>query len=165
MADVASQQPSSRRPQTHATVAGIMRPPLTTVEPNDHVAAAAYLMKHAGATALVIVDAPTGKPVGIITETDITHAVADGKDLNEVRIHDLMTAGPVVIDAMTSIRAAAQTSSRSQLDRLLPDGALALRNGHRLAAVARRGVLAHVIRPRLANRSRQVRTVRSDRPV
>jgi len=44
-------------------------------------------------------------------------------------------------------------SSRSQLDRLLPDGAPALRNGHRLAAVARRGVLAHVIRPRLANRA------------
>jgi len=34
-----------------------MRPKATTVEPRDHVAAAAYLMKHAGATALVIVDA------------------------------------------------------------------------------------------------------------
>jgi len=51
MTDVVSQQPSSRRSQTAATVAGIMRPPLTTVEPNDHVAAAAYLMKHAGASA------------------------------------------------------------------------------------------------------------------
>jgi CBS domain-containing protein len=118
MTDVASQQPSSWRSQTAATVAGIMRPSLTTVEPNDHVAAAAYLMKHAGATALVIVDAQTGQPVGIITETDITHAVADGKDLNEVRIHDLMTAGPVVIDATTSIRAAAQTMTEARLRHL-----------------------------------------------
>jgi len=31
-----------------ATVADIMRPPLTTVSQHDHVAAAAYLMKHAG---------------------------------------------------------------------------------------------------------------------
>ncbi len=118
MTDVVSQQPSSRRSQTAATVAGIMRPPLTTVEPNDHVAAAAYLMKHAGATALVIVDAQTGQPAGIITETDITHAVADGKDLNEVRIHDLMTGGPVVIDAMTSIRAAAQTMTEARFRHL-----------------------------------------------
>ncbi len=118
MTDVASQQPSSRRPQTHATVADIMRAPLTTVQPDDHVAAAAYLMKHAGATALVIVDAQTGKPVGIITETDITHAVADGKDLNEVRIHDLTIAGPVVIDATTSIRAAAQTMTEARFRHL-----------------------------------------------
>jgi CBS domain-containing protein len=73
------------------------------------VAAAAYLMEHAGATALVIVDPRTGRPAGIITETDITHAVADGKNLNDVRIHDLMTAGPVVIDKTTTILAAART--------------------------------------------------------
>ena len=108
MTDVVSQQPSSRRSQTAATVAGIMRPPLTTVEPNDHVAAAAYLMKHAGATALVIVDAQTGQPAGIITETDITHAVADGKNLDEARIHDLMTTRLVVIDPATSIPDAAR---------------------------------------------------------
>jgi hypothetical protein len=38
-----------------------MRPPLTTVEQNDHVAAAAYLMKRAGATALIVAQA--GEPV------------------------------------------------------------------------------------------------------
>jgi CBS domain-containing protein len=30
------------------------------------------------------------RPVGIITATTIAEAVADGKDLNEVRIYDLM---------------------------------------------------------------------------
>jgi hypothetical protein len=34
-----------------ATVTGVMQPPVTTVEQNDHVAAAAYLMKRANATA------------------------------------------------------------------------------------------------------------------
>ena len=64
-----------------ATAADIMRPPLTTVEQADHVAAAAYLMKHAGTTALMVLDART-EPAGIITEADIAHAVADGKDVN-----------------------------------------------------------------------------------
>ena len=45
-----------------ATAADIMRPPLTTVEQSDHIAAAAYLMKHAGTTALMVLDARTGHP-------------------------------------------------------------------------------------------------------
>jgi CBS domain-containing protein len=69
-----------------------MRPALSTVEPDDHVAAAAYLMKHAGVTALVVVDDEQAKrPIGLITEADIVHAVADGKDVNDVRIRDVMT--------------------------------------------------------------------------
>jgi hypothetical protein len=45
-----------------ATVAEIMRPPLTTVNQHDHVAAAAYLMKHAGTTALIVVDGRAVSP-------------------------------------------------------------------------------------------------------
>lgn len=86
-----------------------MRPPLSTVEPNDHVAAAAYLMKHEDASALVILDPRTGAPAGIVTATDIAHAVADGRNLNDTRIHELMTARPVVIDEATSITEAART--------------------------------------------------------
>jgi CBS domain-containing protein len=91
-----------------ATAGDIMRPPLTTVEQNDHLAAAAYLMKHAGATAVTVLDARTGEPVGIITEADIAHAVADGRDVNVTRIHALMTTRPTVINATTSVRDAAR---------------------------------------------------------
>jgi hypothetical protein len=63
-----------------ATVTDVMRPPLTTVTQHDHVAAAAYLMKHGGTTALIVTDAQTGQPAGIITEADITDAIADGND-------------------------------------------------------------------------------------
>jgi CBS domain-containing protein len=62
-----------------------------TVDRNDHAAAAAYLMKHAAATVLMVVDTQTDQPVGIITEADIAHAVADEKDVNRVRINNLMT--------------------------------------------------------------------------
>ena len=63
-----SEQTSAAAP---ATAADIMRPPLTTVEQADHIAAAAYLMKRAGTTALMVLDAQTGQPIGIITEADI----------------------------------------------------------------------------------------------
>jgi CBS domain-containing protein len=79
-----------------ATVAEIMQPPLTTVKHHDHVAAAAYLMKHAGTTALMVVDAQTGQPAGIITEADVAHAIADGKDVNEVWVDTVMTTRPAV---------------------------------------------------------------------
>jgi CBS domain-containing protein len=80
-----------------------MQPPLTTVNQHDHVAAAAYLMKHAGTTSLMVMDAQNGQPAGIITEADITHAIADGKDVNDTWIDAVMTTRPVVITT-TSIR-------------------------------------------------------------
>jgi len=106
MTEAAAPQPS--QPPAPATVADVMHPPVTTVEQGDHVAAAAYLMKHAGATALMVVDPKDQQPRGIITEADIARVVADGKNVNDVRIHDLMTSEPTVIQATTSIRKAAR---------------------------------------------------------
>ncbi len=91
-----------------ATVADIMQPPVRTVVQNDHVAAAAYLMKRADATALIVTQAQTGQPIGIITDADVSHAVADGKNPNDVRIYQLMTANPTVVNTTTSIRDAAK---------------------------------------------------------
>jgi hypothetical protein len=52
MTEASVQKPSVHRPRhAPATAADVMRPALTTIEPRDHVAAAAYLMKHAGVTA------------------------------------------------------------------------------------------------------------------
>jgi CBS domain-containing protein len=101
-----SQQTLARSRPARSAVADIMRPPPTTVERYDHVAAAAYLMRHAGATALMVLDAAVGQLVGIITEADVSRAVADGNDVNEVRVHDVMTTRPVITPA-TSIRDAA----------------------------------------------------------
>jgi CBS domain-containing protein len=116
MADPPAQQSSF--PSAPATVADIMRPPLTTAQQNDHAAAAAYLMKHARATALMVLDTQTDQPVGIITEADIAHAVADGKDVNDVRIRDLMTKDLTVINATASIRAAARLMTRGHFRHL-----------------------------------------------
>ena len=102
---------SAEQPRPAARTAGdVMEPALSTVKPDDHLAAAAYLMKHAHATALVIVDDEESKrPLGLITEADIVRAVADGKDVNEIRIRDLMTTSPTVITASMSVRDAAES--------------------------------------------------------
>jgi len=111
MTEASNQEPSVHRPpQAPATAADVMRAAPATIESRGHVAAAAYLMKHAGMTALVVVDDDQAKqPVGIITEADIVQAVADGKDVNNVRIRALITAHPTVINAATSIRDAARS--------------------------------------------------------
>jgi CBS domain-containing protein len=103
MTGVPVQKPAFPSWAAAATVADIMRPPLTTVSQHDHVAAAAYLMKHAGTTALMVMDAQTGQPAGIITQADLAHAIADGKDVNDVRVYAVMTTRPAVT-ATTSIR-------------------------------------------------------------
>jgi CBS domain-containing protein len=116
MTEAAAPQPSG--PPAPATVADVMHPPVTTVEQGDHVAAAAYLMKHAGATALMVVDPQTSQPRGIITEADIARVVADGKNVNDVRIHDLMTSEPTVIEATTSIPNAARVMTKGHFRHL-----------------------------------------------
>ena len=106
MNEARAQQPSLTPP----TAGDVMRPALSTVEPEDHAAAAAYLMRHAHATALVVVDDERAKrPLGLITEADIVRAVADKKNLEQVRIRDLMTTNPTVITADTSVRQAAES--------------------------------------------------------
>jgi len=104
MADAPVQHPAP----PPATVADVMQPPVTTVEQNDHVAAAAYVMKRANATALIVTQAQTGQPVGIITDADVSRAVANGKNPNDVRIYELMTANPTVVSTTASIRDAAE---------------------------------------------------------
>ena len=63
----------------------------TTVGQYDHVAAARYLMRRAGTTALTVLDGQqSNEPIGCVTETDVAAALTQGKDLNETRIRDLI---------------------------------------------------------------------------
>ena len=64
-------------------------------------------MKHAGTTALMVVNAQTGQPAGIITEADVARAIADGKDVNDVWVDAVMTTRPALITT-TSIHHAAK---------------------------------------------------------
>jgi predicted transcriptional regulator len=107
MTQAPAQKPPFHPQAAAATVADVMRPPLTTVGQDDHLAAAAYLMKHAGTTPLMVMDAQTGQPAGIITGADIADAIADGKDVNDLWADAVMPTRPAVT-ATTSIRDAAE---------------------------------------------------------
>ena len=117
MTGVSTQKSSFPSRAAAATVADLMRPPLATVNQHDHVAAAAYLMKHTGTTALTVVDAQTGQPAGIITEADVAHAIADGKDVNDVWVDAVMTTRPALITT-TSICDAAKIMTARHLRHL-----------------------------------------------
>ena len=116
MTGAPAHKPSSHPRAAAATVTDVMRPPLTTAGQYDHVAAAAYLMKHAGTTALMVVNARTGQ-AGIITQADIARAIADGKDLNDVRVYAVMITRPAVTTT-TSIRDAAKIMTARHLRHL-----------------------------------------------
>src|SRR6185312_15946232 len=74
---------------SQATVGALMRPATTTVEPDAHVASAAWLMKRAHDSALVVTSDDGRVPIAVITDADVSQAVADGRDLNDTRINQL----------------------------------------------------------------------------
>ena len=108
-------------------VRDLMRPPVVSVERDAHLAAAAYLMKKAGDSALVVVeDEADLRPVAVITDTDIATAVADGKDPNDVRISDLPALRPITVPPDETAAAAANLMVASRIRHLpvVDDGRL-----------------------------------------
>ncbi|TQN43296.1 CBS domain-containing protein [Blastococcus colisei] len=100
---------SSAATTGHPTVREVMRPPVTTVERDAHVAAAAYLMKKSHDNALVVVtDGATRTPVTLICDSDITQAVADGRNLEDARINQLRLPPMVLLTPDTPVSEAAE---------------------------------------------------------
>jgi CBS domain-containing protein len=89
------------------TVAQVMRPP-TTIERDAHLAAAAYLIEHAHDPALVVVTDDTHEPVAMITDAEITRAVAHGRSLENTRVGNVVTAEPVTVQADVAAEDAAR---------------------------------------------------------
>ena len=113
--------------QRPTRVRDLMRPPVVSVERDAHLAAAAYLMKKAGDSALVVVeDEADLRPVAVITDTDIAAAVADGKDPNDVRISDLPARRPITVPPDETAVAAANLMVASRIRHLpvVDDGRL-----------------------------------------
>ena len=89
-------------------VGAYMRSATTTIEPDSHVASAAFLMKRAHDSALVVTSGDGRLPIAVITDADVSQAVADGRDLNDTRINELHLGRPAVVHPGTSVAEAAE---------------------------------------------------------
>jgi CBS domain-containing protein len=98
--------PGGAAPERQA-VAQVMRP-ATTIEPDAHLAAAAYLIEHSHDPALVVAADDTHEPVAMITDAEITRAVAHGRSLEDTRVTDVATAKPVTVQADVAAEDAAR---------------------------------------------------------
>ena len=106
-------------PDSEPTVRALMRDITTTVEPDSHVASAAYLMKRTHDSALVVTaDLDGHLPIAVITDADVSQAVADGRDLNEIRINQLRLGPPVVVHPGTSVAEAAERMLEESMQHL-----------------------------------------------
>ena len=89
-------------------VGTFMRSATTTIESDAHVASAAFLMKRAHDSALVVTSGDGRLPIAVITDADVSQAVADGRDLNDTRINQLHLGRPAVVSPETSVSEAAE---------------------------------------------------------
>ena len=95
-------------PDSQATVGALKRPATTTVEPDAHVASAAWLMKKAHDSVLVVTSDDGRVPIALITDADVSQAVADGRDLNDTRINELHLNRPAAVHPGTTVAEAAE---------------------------------------------------------
>ena len=115
------------RLETLMKISGIYRPEVVTAELAENVSKAAKRMRLHEVSALPVVD--HDRVVGILTERDITRAVAEEMDPRTARVADLMTQHPLVATPDEEAQAVAM--------RMLEHGIrhLPVVDGHRLLGV------------------------------
>lgn len=70
-------------------VRNLMKAPVVTIEPGRSVREAAMLMQDNVIGSVVVHE--SGRAVGIMTERDVLRAVAEGRDVEQTSVDDLMT--------------------------------------------------------------------------
>jgi len=90
-----------------ATVADLMVKDVLTVEPSDTIGEAAEKMNAANVGAVVVVEDMV-RIVGIVTERDLTRAVAARARAAEARCRQWMTPDPLTVEPETTVEEAAK---------------------------------------------------------
>ena len=89
-----------------STVGELMTRDVLTVEPSDTIGEAAQKMVEAGVSSVVVSD--YGRLIGILTERDLTRAVAGRTHSSEARVREWMTADPITLPPSASPKDAAE---------------------------------------------------------
>ena len=82
-----------------STVADLMTTDVLTVAPEDTIGETAQKMVELGVSSAVVSD--YGRMIGIVTERDLTRAVAGRVHSSEARVREWMTADPQVVSEST----------------------------------------------------------------
>jgi CBS domain-containing protein len=110
-------------------VGGLIGPP-TRVEAEAHLAAAAYLLHRSGDSALVVTLDGAGDAIALLTATDISRAVAEGRDLESTRVRQVVPGPPQVVEADLPAREAARFMLSHGVTQLV------VRSGDRVLGIA-----------------------------
>ena len=84
-------------------VEDVMSTPLETTSPDATVREAAKQMRETNVNGLFV----PGSEAGIVTTTDVVHAVAENADLSERRVRDVMTSPVERVETKTELNEAA----------------------------------------------------------
>jgi CBS domain-containing protein len=84
-----------------ATLSEVMARDVITIEPEDTIGHAAEKMVQHGVSAIVVSDSPYSKLIGIVTERDLTRAVAGRVHTSEARVREWMTPDPETVAETT----------------------------------------------------------------
>ena len=89
-----------------STVADLMTTDVLTVAPEDTIGETAQKMVELGVSSAVVSD--YGRLIGILTERDLTRAVAGRTHSSEARVREWMTPDPVTLPPSASPKEAAE---------------------------------------------------------
>ncbi len=89
----------TRYARVMATLGEVMSRDVITIEPFDTIGHAAEKMVAEAVSAIVVSDG--GRLIGIVTERDLTRAVAGRVHSSEARVREWMTADPKVVSEST----------------------------------------------------------------
>jgi CBS domain-containing protein len=98
-------------------IADVMTRDLPTVAPGDSLSHAARQMTSAGVGALPVCDGE--RLAGIITDWDVTRAVATDRDAADHILADYMTSDPVAVAPDTRLTDASEVMSDSRIHHLV----------------------------------------------
>jgi CBS domain-containing protein len=88
-----------------STVGELMTREVLAVEPSDTIGEAAQKMVEAGVSSVAVSD--YGRLIGILTERDLTRAVAGRTHSSEARVREWMTPEPITVTESTPAEEAA----------------------------------------------------------
>src|SRR3954447_16437866 len=108
-------------------IADVMTRDLPTVAPGDNLCHAARTMTSAGVGALPVCDGD--RLAGIITDWDVTRAVASDRDAADHVLSDYMTSDPVAVGPEAQLAEASEVMSEARIHHLV------VRDGERFAGM------------------------------